>query len=115
MTDTSSRCIVVAFISPRQGAFDQVKDILESVIPDVHREPGCEFYALHEDTEGRLVFIEAWDSRELWINHTGLDAVATINKRTEGLLASEPDVIEMYGLPVGGTQGVVPASAPAQG
>ena len=102
------RCVVVAFIRPIEGAFDTVKAVLQSVIPDVHEEPGCDFYALHEDTEGRLVFIEAWDSRELWINHTGLDAVARINERTEGLLASEPDVIEMYGLPVGGAQGVLP-------
>ena len=108
MSNAGDRCIVVAFISPREGAFDQVKAILESVIPGVHEEPGCEFYALHEDTTGRLVFIEAWDSRELWINHTGLSAVATINERTTGLLATEPDVIEMYGLPVGGEKGVVP-------
>lgn len=102
---------MVAFISPREGAFDQVKEILESVIPAVHEEPGCEFYALHEDTTGRLVFIEAWDSRALWINHTGLSAVATITERTEGLLASEPDVVEMYGLPVGGVRGVLPSVA----
>lgn len=42
-----------------------------------------------EDTTGRLVFIEAWDSMAQWLSHTVLSAVATITDRIEGLLATQ--------------------------
>ena len=57
--DSDKRCVVVAFIEPLDDQFDAVREILTDVIPEVHKEAGCDFYALHEDTRGRLVFIEA--------------------------------------------------------
>lgn len=108
--ESQDRCVVVAFITPIEGAFDTVKTVLESVIPDVHEEPGCDFYALHEDTSGRLVFIEAWKSHEDWTNHMGFDAVATINDKTAGLLQTAPEIVEMYGIPVGGEKGLLPSA-----
>lgn len=108
--NSSERCIVVAFFEPLEGKLSEVRAILGSVIPDVHDEPGCEFYALHEDTQGRLVFIEAWESREHWVAHSGFDTVGTIERETEGLLAAPIDVIEMYGVPFGSEKGVLPTT-----
>ncbi len=106
--DASKRCMVVAFFEPAAGHKEAVKKVLEKVIPRVHDEPGCEFYALHEDTRGRLVLIEAWDSRAQWVDHSGFPTVATIERETEGLLAGPIDVVEMYGVPVGAEKGIVP-------
>lgn len=50
------RCVVMAFyIGPLEDHLDAVPELLTDVILDVHREPRCDFYALH----GRRVFIEA--------------------------------------------------------
>lgn len=108
MVDISERCVVVAFFEPLEGQKEAVKAVLGAVIPDVHSEPGCEFYALHEDTRGRLVFIEAWQSRQHWVDHSGFETVATIERETEGLLAAPIDVIEMYGVPYGAEKGIIP-------
>lgn len=98
--DSQERGIVVAFIEPLEGQFDAVRGILTDIIPEVHQEPGCDFYALHGDTRGRLVFIEAWDSREQWVAHSEFDTVARINAQTEGKRKTAIDVVEMYSLRV---------------
>lgn len=91
-----NRCIVVALIRPLPGKAAEVRGHLEAVIPEVHLESGCEFYALHQSTDDTLVFIEAWDTREQWLEHTDGPAVADINKRLDGLLASAPEVHECH-------------------
>ena len=91
-------CIVIATFMPRSETYDEVKRVLEDVIPDVHQEEGCELYALHEEVEGTLVLVEKWTTRELWQAHLSLDTVARIQNGLEGLLASEVDVREMYGV-----------------
>ena len=108
--DDSQRCVIVATIDPLDGKREDVRHILTSIIPEVHQEPGCDFYALHEDTLGRLIFIEAWDSREQWVQHTEYDTVARINAQTDGLLKAPIEVLEMYAVPAGGPQGVLPSS-----
>ncbi len=68
-------CVVIATFHPHPGKRDAVRAALEAVIPDVHEEPGCELYALHEETEGRLILIEKWTTRELWQEHLTLEPV----------------------------------------
>ena len=100
---------MVATIRPLPGQTKRVRAELEAVIPAVHAEPGCEFYALHESPEGILVFIEAWDSRDQWIDHINGPTVADINRRVDGLLAAEPEVIELGSVPAGNLpQGLLP-------
>ena len=91
-------CIVIATFTPLPGEYDAVKAVLQEVIPDVHQEEGCELYALHEEAGGTLVLVEKWTTRELWQAHLSLDTVARIQNGLEGLLASEVDVREMYGV-----------------
>ena len=98
----SESCIVIATFHPHPGKRDAVRAALEAVIPDVHEEPGCELYALHEETEGRLILIEKWTTRELWQEHLTLDPVQRSRASLEGLLESATEVLEMYGLPAGG-------------
>lgn len=97
----SERCIVTAVIRPMEGATARARAQLEELIPDVHAEPGCEFYALHESTDGALVFVEAWETRSLWVDHIDGPVVAQMNARLEGLLASPPEVHELIPAPAG--------------
>ena len=98
----SNPCIVIATFHPHPGKRDAVRAALEAVIPDVHKETGCELYALQEETEGRLILIEKWTTRELWQEHLTLEPVKRSRASLEGLLESATEVLEMYGLPAGG-------------
>jgi quinol monooxygenase YgiN len=100
----SQPCIVIATFYPHPGQADAVRAALEAVIPDVHEEPGCELYALHEETEGRLVLIEKWTTRELWQEHLSLEPVKRSRASLEGLLESATEVLEMYGAAAGTPQ-----------
>ena len=97
----SMPCIVIATFHPHPGKRDAVRVALEAVIPDVHEEPGCELYALHEETGGHLVLIEKWTTRELWQEHLTLEPVKRLRASLEGLLESETQVLEMYGVQAG--------------
>jgi quinol monooxygenase YgiN len=97
----SKACVVIATFYPHPGKRDAVRAAIEAVIPDVHKEPGCELYALHEETEGRLVLIEKWTTRELWQEHLILGPVKRSRASLEGLLESTTEVLEMYGAVVG--------------
>ena len=91
-------CIVIATFAPKPGQYDAVKAVLQDAIPDVHREEGCELYALHEEVEGSLVLIEKWTTRELWQAHLALNTVTRIQQGIEGLLERDVEVREMYGV-----------------
>lgn len=108
--NVDTRCVVVAVFSPNDGQTEAVKEVLTAIIPEVHDEPGCEFYALHELPDGRLCFVEAWDSRELWVQHSEFHTVARITEGVEGLLREPVDVMEMYGVPAGGEKGLLPSA-----
>jgi len=99
----SQPCVVIATFHPHPGKGAAVRQALEAVIPGVHDEPGCELYALHEETQGRLVLIEKWTTRELWQEHLILEPVKRLRASLEGLLESETEVLEMYGVPAGGS------------
>lgn len=96
-----AKCIVTAIFSPKPAEYEHVKEVLLSVIPEVHEEDGCDFYTLNETVDGELVFIEAWHSREQWIVHNGHDTVLRVNQGVAGRLQKPVEVREMYSLPAG--------------
>ena len=92
--------LVVATISPKPGRTDAVREAFTAAIPQVHEEPGCELYALHEDGYG-LVLIERWASQEELKAH---GAGETFNRLTEGVkedLTEPLGVRLLSGVPVG--------------
>jgi quinol monooxygenase YgiN len=97
----SKACVIIATFHAHPGKLDAVRAAIEAAIPDVHAEAGCELYALHEDTEGHLVLIEKWTTRELWQEHLTLEPVKRSRASLEGLLESATEVVEMYAIPVG--------------
>ena len=101
MTPESPHCIVIAIFTAVPGHENDVRDILTRIIPEVHDEEGCELYALHEDTGGRLVFVESWTTRELWEKHKNHSTVESILSLTQPHLSREVEVIEMYSVAAG--------------
>lgn len=97
----SGPCIVVAVFSPKPEFRDEIRQLLFRVTPEVHGEDGCEFYTMNEDVEGRFIHIEAWTTRQHWIDHVEMPTVREILSGVEGKLTREVEVYEMYNVPTG--------------
>ncbi len=100
-------CVVIATFAPLAGQHETVKALLLEVAKEVYQEAGCLTYALHEETGGSLIFIEKWQSRELWQEHSKRQSVMKIKNGVDGLLSKEIVVQEMYGI----HNGVSPAAS----
>jgi len=94
-------CIVIASFQPLPGKTHELIALIESVIPEVHEEEGCELYALHEEVGGSLVMIEKWTTQAHWHVHNNAPSVAAIHAGLPGLIKGEIVVQEMYGHEVG--------------
>ena len=93
--------IVTAEFTPKEGAYDQVVAALSPAIAEVHEEPGCLLYAIHESPTGQIMMIEKWESSELLDAHGAGDAVKRLNASLEGLLAKPVDVTRLAPIPAG--------------
>jgi quinol monooxygenase YgiN len=89
-------CTVVATFTPKPENLIEVKELLLDVAKDVRLEMGCIFYDLYEEVSGKLLFIEAWESRELWQIHNDAPTVARILEFIDGKLSEPVLVQEMY-------------------
>ena len=93
--------IVTAAFTPKDGTYDQVVAALSPAIAEVHEEPGCQLYAIHESPNGPIMMIEKWDSAELLDAHGTGDAVKRLNASLEGLLAEPVEVTRLVPIPAG--------------
>jgi quinol monooxygenase YgiN len=93
--------VVTAMFTPKEGAFDDVVAALSPAIAEVHEEPGCELYAIHEAPNGQIVMIEKWASAELLDAHGAGDPVKRLNASLEGLLAEPVAVTRLAAIPAG--------------
>jgi quinol monooxygenase YgiN len=97
----SEICTVIAIFTPKPEHAAEVKELLLRITPLVHEEKGCEFYALNQDVEGRLIYVEAWTTRDLWVEHNDAPTVQEIRAGIEGKLVKDVEVYELYNLPTG--------------
>ena len=93
--------IVTAAFTPKDGTYDQVVAALSPAIAEVHEEPGCQLYAIHESPNGQIMMIEKWDSAELLDAHGAGDAVKRLNASLKGLLAEPVEVTRLVPIPAG--------------
>jgi len=91
-----SKCQVVAIFTPKPEFASEVKVLLAEVAVEVRTENGCLFYDLFKDVDGKLWFIEAWTTRELWQAHNDAPSVAKITAGLDGKLVEPVAVHEMY-------------------
>ena len=92
--------VVLATITPSDGHYDEVRQILLDTIPRVHEEPGCELYSLQEDGH-RLVMVETWESAEALQTHSNADPLAEAGRAMAGKLAGKLDVRTLSAVPAG--------------
>lgn len=106
-------CTVVAVFTPKPEYRDEIRELLYRITPLVHSEPGCEFYTMNQDVQGRFVHIEAWTTRQDWIDHMERQTVKDILAGVEGKLEREVEVYELYNVPTGDSgKGSLAAAAP---
>jgi quinol monooxygenase YgiN len=100
--------VVTAAFTPRDGAYERVVAALSPAIAEVHQEPGCLLYAIHESPNGQIMMIEKWESAELLDAHTEGDAVKKLNASLDGLLKRPVEVTRLAPIPAGTThQGIL--------
>jgi len=94
--------VVVATVTPQPGRTDEVVAAIGEVVPVVHREAGCEKYALHRAADpDRLVFVERWASRDALAAHGRAEHMRALGSRLQGLVAGPTDVVVLDPVPLG--------------
>jgi quinol monooxygenase YgiN len=92
--------VVVATITPKPEAVDAVREAILAAVPQVHAEPGCELYALHE-ADGVFVMVERWESPEALRAHGSAEALTTLGAALAGKVAGPPEVRRLTAVPAG--------------
>lgn len=87
VNETSGAVTVVAVFHPLPEAKEELVRILRAHLPNVHFEPGCELYSIHDAEDGTIVMIERWTTRAQLDAHSGGPAVAAMSADFAGLLA----------------------------
>jgi quinol monooxygenase YgiN len=78
-------------LTVKPESVDAVRDILTRAINDVHDEPGCQLYALHESGE-TFVFVEQWADADALKAHSTAPTVTTMFQTAGKHLAGAPDI-----------------------
>jgi quinol monooxygenase YgiN len=92
--------VVIATVTPKPEHVDEVRAVLLAAAPEVHKEPGCKLYAVHEG-KGQFVFVEEWADRAAMAAHSAAPAIAAMVKALDGLTDGSFDVRLLTPLPAG--------------
>lgn len=92
--------VVVASLTAKPESVDTVREILKRTVPEVHGEPGCELYSLHE-TGDTFVFVEQWADADALTTHRTAPAVTRMFADVGEHLAGAPDVKMLQSIPAG--------------
>ena len=81
-----SKLTIVANIRANPEQVDRVKAELLKLIPLTRAETGNLRYELQQDNENpaHFMFIESWESRELWQTHMNAPHLAAYMQATDG-------------------------------
>ena len=92
--------VVVATLTVKPESVDTVRDILTHAVEDVHAEPGCELYSLHQSGE-TFVFVEQWADEEALKTHSTAPAIGKLFTAASEHLAGAPDIKMLQPIPAG--------------
>ena len=92
--------VVVATMTAKPESVDKVREVCLRTIEAVHREPGCELYALHE-ANGTFVFVEQWADPEALKAHSTAPAMGKMIAAAGEHLAGAPDIKMLQPVPAG--------------
>jgi quinol monooxygenase YgiN len=99
--------VVIATFAPKDNRSEEhLLGALQESIPEIHREDGCQLFALHKGDQGEIVLIEKWESEQLLDAHLAAEPVANLVRRIEPFIASSPEVTRLRSVAAGtGVQG----------
>lgn len=83
--------VVVATMTVKPESVDAVREILTRAVKDVHDEPGCQLYSLHESGD-TFVFVEQWADADALRTHSTAPAATAMFKDASDHLAGAPDI-----------------------
>jgi quinol monooxygenase YgiN len=83
--------VVVATLTVKPESVETVRDILTTAVGEVHKEPGCQLYSLHQSGE-TFVFVEQWADEEALKTHSTAPAIGKMFGAAGEHLAGAPDI-----------------------
>jgi quinol monooxygenase YgiN len=92
--------VVVATLTVKPESVDTVRDILTNAVEEVHDEPGCQLYSLHQSGE-TFVFVEQWADDEALKTHSTAPAIGKMFAAAGEHLAGAPDIKMLQPVPAG--------------
>lgn len=92
--------VVVATVTVKPESVDTVRDILAGTVSDVHSEPGCQLYSLHE-TGSTFVFVEQWADADALKAHSTAPAITAMFTAIGEHLDGAPDIKMLAPVPAG--------------
>ena len=92
--------VVVATLTVKPESVDAVRDIFTTAVEEVHNEPGCQLYSLHQSGE-TFVFVEQWADEEALTAHSQAPAVAKMFTAAGEHMAGAPDIKMLQPVPAG--------------
>jgi len=92
--------VVVATLTVKPESVDTVRDILTNAVGEVHDEPGCQLYSLHQTGE-TFVFVEQWADEDALKVHSTAPAIGKIFSAAGEHLAGPPDIKTLQPIPAG--------------
>lgn len=93
--------VVTAVFKARPNEHDNLVGALQSTIPLVHEEDGCELYAIHDAPDGSIIMIEKWTSEDALQAHAEGTAVESLNTAIEPYLSTPVVVTKLVPIPAG--------------
>ncbi len=92
--------VVVASFTVKPESVEAVRSACEKAVAEVHDEPGCELYSLHQ-TGNTFVFIEQWADAEALQAHGAAPAFKALFGAIGEHLDGAPDVKMLEPIPAG--------------
>ncbi len=88
---------IVARIKASPGEADGLEREMKVLVDDTRKEPGCIRYDLFRDTQDPdiFVFVEEWETRALWDDHMGGEAIRAFNQRIGDGKIAEGQVMQL--------------------
>ena len=83
--------VVVATLTVKPESVDAAREILTESVEEVHGEPGCQLYSLHQSGE-TFVFVEQWADEEALKTHSTAPAVGKMFGAIGEHLNGAPDI-----------------------
>ena len=88
---------IVARIAASPGAADALEAEMKLLVEQTCKEAGCRHYDLYRGTEKPdvFVFVEEWDTTELWQTHMAGAAIKAFNARIGSGMIESGEILQL--------------------